>query len=456
MKIHLVYEEEYLEQLKDILESAGHKVVGWDYSLLQFADFSEKKAAEAEVAVVDGQAGVIEKREIIDTLTRVRKNLPDLRLIVILPLSLEKDETFISKLLTLSIYDMHFKDEYDIDDLESWLKNKKSYADYNVETADVKGIVTETEKPRIQHLEATPKSTSQDEQRELKAPREYRIKREYRAFAAKVIVITGVKGGVGKTDIAINLAVAFKKHISNARICLLDFDFPYGGIARALGICPDCHLGDWLVQSKVLTEEGVKSRVVRCEGLDIIPMAIKIKDSLEFQRRQAESMLDALRKYYDVIIVDTSSFSEPALVAVTISSEVLFVCTHDIVSISATHAYKEDLINIYGASPEKMSLFLNMVPDHEDISRQKIAELFEDNAETGIPIIGYAPYDDLVRQFRNKRAFIYDEKPGHSFSEGINMILRSFGLEPGTALNPVDNFKNKAKSFWEGLRLPRK
>jgi MinD-like ATPase involved in chromosome partitioning or flagellar assembly len=176
-------------------------------------------------------------------------------------------------------------------------------------------------------------------------------------------------------------------------------------------------------------------------------MAIKLKDSLEFQRRQAEIMLDTLRKYHDVLIVDTSSFSEATLAAITIASEVILVCTHDVVSISATHAYKEDLIKLYGTNPEKMSLFLNMVPAYEDISKQKIAELFEDNARTGVSVIGYAPYDDLVRQYRNKRAIIYGERPDHSFPQGINMIMRSLGLDPVTPINPIDSFRRKTSGL---------
>lgn len=442
LRVHIVYEEEYVEQLKEILESAGHSVLGWDYALSQFVDFSAKGQADAEVALVDGQAGVYEKREIIESLTKVRKNLPNLRLIVIFPVSLEKDENFISKLLTLSIYDMHFCDAYDIDDIENWFNHPKNYGDYNIETKDIKGTISETEKPKIQAVE---QAVENEAIRSPGPPQpKPRVYKEYRAFAAKIVVITGVKGGVGKTDITVNLAAAFKEHIQNARICLLDFDFPYGGIARVLGLTPDSHLGDWITHSKVITEESVKSRVVHAYGIDIIPMAIKIQDSMEFQRRQAEVMLDALRRYYDVIIVDTSSFSEPALAAIGIASEVFFVCTHDIVSISATHAYKEDLINLYGVNPDKMSMFLNMVPTVEDISKQKIAEIFEDTPETGIPIIGYAPYDDTLRQYRNKRALIYNEKPGHSFSEGINMIMRSFGIEPGIAMNPIDSARRKA------------
>ena len=437
IKIHLAYEEEYIQPLREMLEDIGHEVVEWDYSLGQFADFSEKKQTDAEIALVDAQAGIMERKEIIELLTRVRKNLPELRLIIVLPEQLKQDETLLSKLLALSIYDMYFMDEYDVNDLEQWIVNPKSYADYNINTNDLKGTVGG--KTKIQSIVV--ESQNRQERRQI-------VQREYRAFAAKIIVVTGVKGGVGKTDISINLAMAFKNNVKSARVCLLDFDFPYGGVSRALDMCPDCHLGDWLTQSKPLTEQGVKSKVSTFNGLDVIPMAIKIKDGLDFQQRQAEAMLDALRKYYDVIIVDTSNFSEPALSAITISSEVIFVCTHDIVSISATHAYKEDLVRIYGVRSEKMSMFLNMVPANEDISKEKIAELFEDNDDTGVPIIGYAPFDDIVRQHRNKRAIMYEEMPSHPYSKGINMILQSLGLEAKTVTkhnikDTVDTMKNK-------------
>lgn len=150
MRIHLVYEEEYMDQLRTILESAGHTITDWDYSLSQFADFSARKEINSDLALIDGQAGVISKKEIIESLENVRRNLPNLRLIVIFMKKLEKDEAFISKLLTFSIYDMYFKDEYDIDELETWIKTPKNFANYNIEIEDIQGDLIETEKPKLQ------------------------------------------------------------------------------------------------------------------------------------------------------------------------------------------------------------------------------------------------------------------------------------------------------------------
>jgi len=150
MRIHLVYEEAYIDQLRTILESAGHTITDWDYSLSQFADFSARKQANSDIALIDGQAGEVSKKEIIESLGKVRRNLPYFRLIVIFPEELEKDEAFISKLLTFSIYDMYFKDEYDIDDLEAWIRTPKNFANYNIEIEDIHGDLIETERPKLQ------------------------------------------------------------------------------------------------------------------------------------------------------------------------------------------------------------------------------------------------------------------------------------------------------------------
>ncbi|KLU63120.1 hypothetical protein CEB3_c05400 [Peptococcaceae bacterium CEB3] len=173
MLIHLVYEEEYVEQLRQILEDAGHTVAEWDYSLTQFADFSEKKEVHAEIAIVDGQAGVMTKREIIESLGRVRRNLPHLRLIVIFSDDLQRDESLIAKLLTYSIYDMYFIDSdkgYSIDTLEYWISHPKTYSDYDVNT-QIQGTLDHVEKPRIQEVPAAPKLSQPTQPKTMSLPK---------------------------------------------------------------------------------------------------------------------------------------------------------------------------------------------------------------------------------------------------------------------------------------------
>ena len=452
-----------------MLEDAEYQVIETDSSLGLFADFSGRKQTSAELAIIDGQAGVADRKEIIDALTTVRRNLPHLRLIIIFPSNMEKDHPFISRLLTLSIYDMYFRDGYSIEELGVWIANPKSYGNYDkyLEAKDIKGgvegvsvpqknkverkaeVVEEKVEP-IKSKEHTPRSQIEDtpakNNRVAEAhrqPIQIIQPREYKTFATKIVTITGTKGGMGRTDIAINLAAGMKKHIGDAKVCLLDFDFPYGGVAPALGFRPDTHLGDWLKGETMVTEKGVESRVCTRNGIDVIPMATRVREALEFKKDHAEYVLDVLRKYYDVIIIDVSGFSDPSLAALEMASEVVCVCNHDIASISVTNAYIGDLINLHGINPGKMSLFLNMVPLKEDISRTQIAEVFEDveDEADAITVVGYAPHDDLIRQYRNKHRIIYDEMPDHSFCDGINMLMRSMGVEPN--VKAIGNIKGK-------------
>lgn len=275
------------------------------------------------------------------------------------------------------------------------------------------------------------------------------IRTEYKAFAAKILTVASMKGGVGKTTIAINLAVAIREH-TRTKIAILDFDFPYGGVAQALNVERTAHLGDWLNKTgPAITPLGVKQRVIEYEGIDIIPMATRVTDSLNFQKEQAEYLLDILKKVYDVIIVDTSNLTDPALIAIERSTEVILVTDHDKVAITNTHQYKRDLIGLYGNEHSKMSIFINKVPDDEDVSKEDIATVFEDE-EDSTPVIGYAPFDDLVRIYRNQGKVIYLHESAHPLCLGIDMILHSLDIIPEEILNKRQSSGSKTKWFTRG------
>jgi diguanylate cyclase (GGDEF)-like protein len=212
LRIHLVYDHDYIEQLKDILGLAGHDIVEWDYSLLQFADFSYKKQTTAEVAVVDGQAGITKKKEIIESLKTVRKNIPHLRIMVILPSSMERDDDFISKLLTLSIYDMYFTDEYSIDELNHWLSHPKNFANYNI-NINITGGVGEKTKLRLPEDEPSEKpgplmrmlnktlQTAADRFATTKKGNNPALEMLSKAFRATTEIISNIKQCKGSHDV---------------------------------------------------------------------------------------------------------------------------------------------------------------------------------------------------------------------------------------------------------------
>lgn len=491
--IHLVFPFEFKEGMTEELEIDGFEIINYDETMDTFADWAETDADNiADVALVHGLsvtgAGdtLSQKQSIYNCLKRVREHKENLRMVIIFPEDVQSDKDFVSKIAQLMIYDIYFTDELNLNDMTHWLRHKKGYKhvskilegykshdrkDYQ-NASEIKVELNDThpdsEDHETKHKQETKQKPSADqflqEKKILKQIQSVAsrsqgdVRTVYRSFASKLITVTSVKGGVGKTDISLNLAKALQINTNVSKICLVDYDFPYGGIASALNLKRHSDLGDWMLkETDHITEEGLKNRVVQHEGIDIIPMSLNIRDNQEFQSLHSEIMIDILKRYYDIVIIDTSGFSQPALVAIERASEVLMITSHDIVSLSTSIAYKEDLLNLYGINHEKISLFINQVPVHEDIKKQAIAEAFEDH-ESQTPVIGYAPYDDKVRQHRNKGVFIYEALPHHSFSTGIDMILEQLDIVSDNLISKknraslTNGVKEKASGFLSAIK----
>ena len=75
---------------------------------------------------------------------------------------------------------------------------------------------------------------------------------ERRQTAARVITVTSGKGGVGKTSIAVNLAIQMQR--LGKRVIILDADFGLANIEVMLGIRPKYNLADLMFRGKTLNE----------------------------------------------------------------------------------------------------------------------------------------------------------------------------------------------------------
>lgn len=469
INLHVVFSKEILNDLCHDLIDEGFNVKQMDTSLDTFSEWAQSdEKNHADCALIYGFELASKGDEYslraasYQRLREVRLHRENFRLIVIYPREVLQDKKFISSIAQLGIYDLHFTDQLNIEMIKDWILIKKGLAhvdallgdyipdeqeeEYNdpvfQETQEIEEKEeVESEKPRRltrSRLEERGKTREKgllDSLRQIApivptSPQPSKVRYEYHSFASKLIVIASTKGGVGKTDIAINLASAIKEKTQINRIAVVDFSFPYGGIASVLRLNREKSLRDWIIlDPQIITEEGVNEKVIQYEGIDFVVMPLKINESIKFNRNHAENLISTLRRYYDVIILDSAGFSDLNLVAFERATEIIIVTTSDVNSITNGLSFKKDLINNFGISHEKLSVFLNKVPKVEDIKIDMIAEGFEDD-DKGIPVIAYAPFDDVVRQMRNKGVFIYKEKNNHPFSQGIDMVLEAFRFIP--------------------------
>lgn len=153
---------------------------------------------------------------------------------------------------------------------------------------------------------------------------------------ARVITVTSGKGGVGKSNTAINLAINFKK--MGKRVIILDADFGLANIEIMFGTMPRHNLSDLIYQGKSITEIitwGPGEVGFISGGSGIAGLSNLGKEYLNYIIQN----LAALDAIADVIIIDTGAgISDAVLEFLVASGEILLITTPEPTSITDSYS----------------------------------------------------------------------------------------------------------------------
>lgn len=183
---------------------------------------------------------------------------------------------------------------------------------------------------------------------------------------ARVITVTSGKGGVGKSNTAINLAVQFRK--MGQRVIILDADFGLANIEIMFGAVPKHNLCDLIYQGKNIKEIitwGPMEIGFISGGSGIAGMANLSRDYLNYIIQNLAE-LDAIA---DVIIIDTGAgIADAVLEFLVASGEIILVTTPEPTSITDSYSLLKALSRhsrfSIEASPIKM--IANRVEDESE------------------------------------------------------------------------------------------
>lgn len=153
---------------------------------------------------------------------------------------------------------------------------------------------------------------------------------------ARVITVTSGKGGVGKSNTAINLAIQFRK--MGQRVIILDADFGLANIEIMFGAVPKHNLCDLIYQGKNIREIitwGPMEVGFISGGSGIAGLSNLSRDYLTYIIRN----LAELDSIADIIIVDTGAgISDAVLEFLVASGEILLVTTPEPTSITDSYS----------------------------------------------------------------------------------------------------------------------
>lgn len=260
----------------------------------------------------------------------------------------------------------------------------------------------------------------------------------------RCIAITGGKGGVGKSNLAVNLALELGS-LSN-RVTLLDADFGLANADLLCGVSPKFHLGHAIAGLKELDEITIRLS----EKVSLIPGGSGVEALANFSlasKPHILAQLQAMEKSQDFMLIDTAAGIAENVLGVLISaSEVIITVTPEPTSIVDAYATIKVILRHSPAKP--ISIVINNVVGVGDAEQvfQPISAAVHGFLNHRVEFLGMIPHDQQVPEAIREQIPIVQYAPGSPASRAIRLIAKQLHNQKLTG------FKlSKAQSFWDTL-----
>ena len=228
---------------------------------------------------------------------------------------------------------------------------------------------------------------------------------------ARVVAVTSGKGGVGKTTLAVNLAVKLTQ--MGRRVVLLDADLGTANADVMCNLSPRATLAH-VVAGRAEIEDTL---VTAPGGFQLIPGAsglAKMAALSEFEHQRLIEQMHRLETAADLLLVDTGAGVGPGVLSFTLAAdEVMVVTTPEPTAITDAYAVIKSLVR---RNPEiDLRLVVNACRDEDEARavHDRIAQVSRRFLGTTLRLAGYLPSDPRVAAAVRRRCpFALDPSAG--------------------------------------------
>lgn len=263
----------------------------------------------------------------------------------------------------------------------------------------------------------------------------------------RAIAVTGGKGGVGKTNVSVNLGVALGE--MGHRVLLLDADLGLANIDVVLGLHPKYDISHVLSGERLLDEVVVEGPA----GLQIIPGASGIQALAEMGGAEHAGLIRAFSDMagsVDTLIVDTAAgISDTVLSFSRASHEIVVVVCDEPASITDAYAIIKLLNRDYGH--QRFRLLANMVRSAQEGRDlyNKMCRVTDRYLDVTLSFMGALPYDENLRKAVRSQRPVVQAFPRSRVTQGFRSLAKKVDAwpQPGGANGQVQFFVERLIQF---------
>lgn len=260
----------------------------------------------------------------------------------------------------------------------------------------------------------------------------------------RLISVTSGKGGVGKSNTVVNLAIALRRQ--GQRVLVLDGDFGLANIDVLINLQPKHTIADVLNGSCSIHEV-----IVRCPGgIDILPASSGILELASLPTPARANLLAAIEELdmeYDLMMIDTGAgIHGDVLWLNSLADEVIIVTTPEPTAITDAYAMIKVLHQTYRVN--KTSLLVNQVRSADEGLKvyRKVADVTDKFLNIGLDYLGSIRWDGCLVEAVKLRQPVMTSFPNCHSAENFRQVAKELqGVREEVSVS------GKSQYFWQSL-----
>ena len=266
----------------------------------------------------------------------------------------------------------------------------------------------------------------------------------------KIIAVFSPKGGVGKTTVSVNLALALADKGAR-QVCLVDLDLAFGDVAITMQLFPSHSIEHAIGAEHALDASIVDPLLTRHADSLMVLAAPSMPDARDRVTPALVSrMLRTLQQQFDYVVVDTApNFDEQTLTALDETDECVIVATLDVPTLKNVKVALETM-DALSIALDRRHLLLNRADEAVGISAAKVETILGMEIEANI-----ASSLDIAASTNAGKPIVIAQ-PDHPASKIFRALALSLVDEPDSPTSPSSSQPSAPVSERGGRKFRRR